>query len=213
MVRAMIQGSVETLDKSAASMLGLEPIRHVDHAAGRDPAARVKIEALQIDGLTVKDYQGVTRLDNFTPCYPAPLGMGRQQTRDALDDRGALPLRLLAGIEADDRAGQEAAPADVRRHRQLVHAARRIAGGILHQHAKSVEEFASQANFFVITKQPSLVHIEQVTAKEVLGHCQTAACVGGRSGKSHVPIWVSILPANTQEPSPFRGGNMDGVAV
>jgi simple sugar transport system ATP-binding protein len=62
LVRAMIQGNVEALDTSAASILGLEPVRHVGH----EPAAKAKVEALQIDGLTVKDYQGVTRLDNFT---------------------------------------------------------------------------------------------------------------------------------------------------
>jgi ABC-type uncharacterized transport system ATPase subunit len=63
LVRAMIQGPVETLDTSAASILGLEPVRHVGH---QRPAGAAKIEALQIDGLTVRDYQGVTRLDNFT---------------------------------------------------------------------------------------------------------------------------------------------------
>lgn len=63
LVRAMIQGNVETLDASAASILGLEPVRHIGHvrAAGTE-----RTEALQIDGLTVRDYQGVTRLDNFT---------------------------------------------------------------------------------------------------------------------------------------------------
>ena len=69
LVRAMIQGSVEALDHSAASILGLEPVRHVGHDG---TASRVKAEisqkaeALQIDGLSVRDYQGVTRLDNFT---------------------------------------------------------------------------------------------------------------------------------------------------
>jgi general nucleoside transport system ATP-binding protein len=63
LVRAMIQGNVETLDMSAASILGLEPVRHVGH---EQVSNKAKIEALQIDGLTVKDYQGVTRLDNFT---------------------------------------------------------------------------------------------------------------------------------------------------
>jgi general nucleoside transport system ATP-binding protein len=61
LVRAMIQGDVEALDTSAASILGIETTRHVDHAH-----SKTKIEALQIDGLTVRDYQGVTRLDNFT---------------------------------------------------------------------------------------------------------------------------------------------------
>jgi methanethiol S-methyltransferase len=44
----------------------------------------------------------------------------------------------------------------------------------IHQHAKSIEQFAPQADFLVITKQPSLVHIEEVITKEVLGHRQTA---------------------------------------
>ena len=58
----MIQGNVEALDTSAASILGLEPVRHVGHPT----TATAKVEALQIDGLTVQDHQGVTRLDNFT---------------------------------------------------------------------------------------------------------------------------------------------------
>jgi len=62
LVRAMIQGGVETLDTSAASVLGLAPVQR----ARRDRTDAIKIEALQIDGLTVRDYQGVTRLDNFT---------------------------------------------------------------------------------------------------------------------------------------------------
>ena len=62
LVRAMIQGGVETLDTSAASVLGLAPVQR----ARRDRTDAIKTEALQIDGLTVRDYQGVTRLDNFT---------------------------------------------------------------------------------------------------------------------------------------------------
>jgi general nucleoside transport system ATP-binding protein len=63
LVRSMIQGNPEALDTSAASVLGLEPVRHVDRAI----AAKVgRVEALQINGLTVRDDQGVTRLDNFT---------------------------------------------------------------------------------------------------------------------------------------------------
>jgi general nucleoside transport system ATP-binding protein len=62
LVRAMIQGNVETLDASAASILGLGVVKHIGHAT----AGKSTVEALQIDGLTVKDQQGVTRLDNFT---------------------------------------------------------------------------------------------------------------------------------------------------
>jgi simple sugar transport system ATP-binding protein len=66
LVRAMIQGNVETLDQSAASILGLEPVRHVGHGSKKEQAPKARVEALQIDGLTIRDYQGVTRLDNFT---------------------------------------------------------------------------------------------------------------------------------------------------
>ncbi len=63
LVRAMIQGNVEALDAPAASALGIAPAKPADHDR---TAAAAKIEALQIDGLTVRDHQGVTRLDNFT---------------------------------------------------------------------------------------------------------------------------------------------------
>jgi ABC-type uncharacterized transport system ATPase subunit len=63
LVRAMIQGDVDTLDTSAASLLGLEPSGHADRTIS---VSFGKVEALQIDGLTVRDSQGVTRLDNFT---------------------------------------------------------------------------------------------------------------------------------------------------
>ncbi|WP_022723146.1 ABC transporter ATP-binding protein [Rhodopseudomonas sp. B29] len=62
LVRAMIHGDVAELDGTAASTLGLGKVQHVGH----QPPPRSKVEALQIDGLTVKDRQGVTRLDNFT---------------------------------------------------------------------------------------------------------------------------------------------------
>ena len=46
LVRAMIQGNVETLDTSAASIIGLEPVRHVGHARAPNAA---RIEALQVE--------------------------------------------------------------------------------------------------------------------------------------------------------------------
>src|SRR6202000_2991526 len=45
LVRAMIQGNVEALDTSAASILGLEAVTHVAH----EPTAKSRVEALQID--------------------------------------------------------------------------------------------------------------------------------------------------------------------
>jgi len=65
LVRAMIQGDLKSLDKSAASALGV-----VDAGASRPgvrpPSETPSHEVLQIDGLTVTDAQGLTRLDNFT---------------------------------------------------------------------------------------------------------------------------------------------------
>lgn len=61
LVRAMIQGSVDALDASAASALGLETSKPVARAQ-----ARGREQALQVNGLSVRDAQGVTRLDNFT---------------------------------------------------------------------------------------------------------------------------------------------------
>lgn len=64
LVRAMIQGDVKTLDKSAASTLGVgEP---AGTRNGATPSETPAAEAVQIDGLTVVDNQGVTRLDHFT---------------------------------------------------------------------------------------------------------------------------------------------------
>jgi simple sugar transport system ATP-binding protein len=65
LVRAMIQGELQSLDKSAASALGVteeaaDTVRH--KSTPQTPA----VEVLQINGLTVVDTQGVTRLDNFT---------------------------------------------------------------------------------------------------------------------------------------------------
>jgi len=64
LVRAMIQGDVKALDRSAASTLGVgEPGRvRIGDPPGETPTP----EAVQIDGLTVIDSQGVTRLDHFT---------------------------------------------------------------------------------------------------------------------------------------------------
>jgi ABC-type uncharacterized transport system ATPase subunit len=65
LVRAMIQGDLKSLDKTAASMLGMENTG--TGRAKQAPSAETPAqEAVQIDGLTVVDGQGVTRLDNFT---------------------------------------------------------------------------------------------------------------------------------------------------
>jgi general nucleoside transport system ATP-binding protein len=65
LVRAMIQGDLQSLDKSAASALGVaEADAGGVHRAA--PPETPAVEVLQINGLTVVDGQGVTRLDNFT---------------------------------------------------------------------------------------------------------------------------------------------------
>ena len=65
LVRAMIQGDVKSLDESAASALGVVEAGS-DHAGRPAPTETPAQEAVQIDGLSVIDGQGVTRLDNFT---------------------------------------------------------------------------------------------------------------------------------------------------
>jgi simple sugar transport system ATP-binding protein len=63
LVRAMIQREPDTLDKPALSMLGIDGNASTGKSQSTvDPSA----EILQIDGLTVLDSEGVTRLDNFT---------------------------------------------------------------------------------------------------------------------------------------------------
>jgi simple sugar transport system ATP-binding protein len=65
LVRAMIQREPDTLDKSALSTLGIES----NSSGGRrnqSTAFNATAEILQVDGITVRDSEGVTRLDNFT---------------------------------------------------------------------------------------------------------------------------------------------------
>jgi len=65
LVRAMIQRDLEGLSASASAMFG-----ELSADASAAPAAavprRAEDEVLMVDGLTVRDAEGVTRLDNFT---------------------------------------------------------------------------------------------------------------------------------------------------
>jgi simple sugar transport system ATP-binding protein len=64
LVRAMIHGDVRALDSSAKSSLGIAEAQPTPPQPA--PPRAGSAEVVQIDGLTVKDSQGVTRLDNFT---------------------------------------------------------------------------------------------------------------------------------------------------
>src|SRR4030095_12523801 len=77
--------------------------------------------------------------------------------------------------------------------------------GILHQHTKSVEQLAPQADFLVVTKQPSLIHVEEVIAKEIFGHAETGAALVG-TGTRRSPTWLAILSADA-DASPIRREN------
>jgi general nucleoside transport system ATP-binding protein len=66
LVRAMIHSDVRSLDTSAASSLGLTGSRAVEAQSISISRAAKAEDVVQIDGLSVKDAQGVTRLDNFT---------------------------------------------------------------------------------------------------------------------------------------------------
>jgi general nucleoside transport system ATP-binding protein len=65
LVRAMIQRELEGLDASASAMLGEAP-EGASVAGGPERRHVLADEALQVDGLTVRDTHGTTRLDNFT---------------------------------------------------------------------------------------------------------------------------------------------------
>src|SRR5437660_10544959 len=56
-----------------------------------------------------------------------------------------------------------------------------------------------QADFLVITKEPSLVHIKDEIAKEVLRHCQTAAGFGGYRKAGRPTCWL-FYQWNTSSP-------------
>jgi simple sugar transport system ATP-binding protein len=99
LVRAMIQGDVKSLDKSAASALGV-----VDAGSERArqvaPTETPAHEAVQIDGLTVIDGQGVTRLDNFT----LSIGPGEIVGVAGVEGNGQSELAaVLSGMAAASR--------------------------------------------------------------------------------------------------------------
>jgi ABC-type uncharacterized transport system ATPase subunit len=67
LVRAMIGRPLEGLDATAGALFGGEVARADDGTAAATPVRRqLGDETLQCDGLTVRDAEGVTRLDRFT---------------------------------------------------------------------------------------------------------------------------------------------------
>jgi simple sugar transport system ATP-binding protein len=66
LVRAMIQRDLEQLDASASAMLGETGSAAAPAAPDVEVSRALGDETLQVDGLTVRDGAGVTRLDNFT---------------------------------------------------------------------------------------------------------------------------------------------------
>jgi general nucleoside transport system ATP-binding protein len=99
LVRAMIQGDVKSLDKSAASALGVVEAGG-DRARQAAPAETPAREAVQIDGLTVVDGQGVTRLDNFT----LSIGPGEIVGVAGVEGNGQSELAaVLSGMAAPGR--------------------------------------------------------------------------------------------------------------
>ncbi|MDB5816351.1 MAG: transporter ATP-binding protein [Rhodocyclales bacterium] len=64
LVRAMIQRDLEGLDASASAMFGAPATDAPEQ--DREIGHRIEDEALQVNGLTVRDAEGVARLDNFT---------------------------------------------------------------------------------------------------------------------------------------------------
>jgi simple sugar transport system ATP-binding protein len=73
LVRAMIQRDLDGLGVGAGAMLGEPAEAHGGHAAGADDGRHgtetpkpAEDEALQVNGVTVRDAEGVERLSNFT---------------------------------------------------------------------------------------------------------------------------------------------------
>jgi len=96
LVRAMIQGDLKSLDKSAASALGVVEAG-TGHPGVRPLSETPSHEVLQIDGLTVTDGQGVTRLDNFT----LSIGPGEIVGVAGVEDNGQSELAtVLSGMAA-----------------------------------------------------------------------------------------------------------------
>jgi general nucleoside transport system ATP-binding protein len=99
LVRAMIQGDVKSLDKSAASALGVVETGS-DDAEQPAPTETPAQEAVQIDGLSVIDGQGVTRLDNFT----LSIGPGEIVGVAGVEGNGQSELAaVLSGMAASSR--------------------------------------------------------------------------------------------------------------
>ena len=97
LVRAMIQGDVKSLDKSAASALG---VVEATGGAVAQPQQTPAQEVIQIDGLSVTDTQGVSRLDNFT----LTIGGGEIVGIAGVEGNGQSELAaVLAGMAAPTR--------------------------------------------------------------------------------------------------------------
>ncbi|HEV7913193.1 MAG TPA: ATP-binding cassette domain-containing protein, partial [Albitalea sp.] len=64
LVRAMIQRDLEGLDASASAMLG--EVRSADTPRSSHGSQRLADETLQVDGLSLRDAEGTTRLSNVT---------------------------------------------------------------------------------------------------------------------------------------------------
>jgi ABC-type uncharacterized transport system ATPase subunit len=98
----MIQGDLKSLDKSAASALGVVEAGgdQVEKSAPTPQTPRQ--EAVQIDGLSVIDTQGVTRLDNFT----LTIGPGEIVGVAGVEGNGQRTLVRALSELADVRSGR-----------------------------------------------------------------------------------------------------------
>jgi general nucleoside transport system ATP-binding protein len=100
LVRAMIQGDLKSLDKSAASALGVVEAGGDQVKKSAPTPQTPRQEAVQIDGLSVIDTQGVTRLDNFT----LTIGPGEIVGVAGVEGNGQSELAAaLSGMAAPSR--------------------------------------------------------------------------------------------------------------
>lgn len=64
----------------------------------------------------------------------------------------------------------------------------------------------TKADFLAITKQPSLVHIEEVVTEDVLGHCQTEVGAQTPRGSPYGRLFYQRIPVPVP-PGPANGSS------
>ena len=166
LVRAMIQGDLKSLDKSAASALGVGGRRHESCQAAPTPHETPAQEAVQIDGLTVIDAQGVTRLDNFTLTDRTRRDRRRRRRRRQWTERACRRALGYGGAEPRTRIPRRTSRPRISAQGTHRRRHRRRAGGSAHASAACVEMSVAE-NMFL--NRLERFHVVRVSAAQGAG--------------------------------------------